>query len=172
MYSFSLRDFLPPDAPMTPYHALDVSIFYTGQPVFSEQLIAGFSSETDWLDQTQKVIRQTLDQYPHNILPYMEPPFLRHGNDFDGQHLAKKYTDMLSLNTLEVFDSMLSIYLHSYDEDFIKSFLQKLNKITWVNYVTRTSAKSVIRIKSKLGYLFKNYISRTGFFTNDTTVMG
>jgi hypothetical protein len=67
---------------------------------------------------------------------------------------------------------MLHIFTHSYDEDSVKNFLQKLNKITWVNYVTRPSAKSVIRVKSRLGYLFSKYIGRTGFFPNDTTVMG
>ena len=151
---------------------MDVSLFYSGQPVFAEQLIAGFTSDTEWLDQAQNTIRQTLDHYPHQVLPYLEPTFLRHGNDFDGQHLTKKYTDLLSLNTLEVFNSMLHIYLHSYDEDYIRSFLQKLNKVAWVNYVTRPTAKSMIKTTSKLGYLFKDHIGRVGFFPNDTTVMG
>jgi hypothetical protein len=172
LYCFSLRDFLPSDAPKMPYQALDVAIFYSGQPVFAEQLITGFAAETSWLDQAQLIIRDTLNRNPHNILPYLEPSFLRTGNDFNAQNLTKKYGDILSLNTLEVFSGMLHIHLHSYDEDFVKSFLQKLNKITWVNYVTRPSAKSVIRTKSKLGYLFKDHIGRMGLFPNDTTVMG
>lgn len=172
IYSFSLRDFLPPDAPSIPYHSMDISLFYSGQPVFTEQVLSGLQPDTSWLDHAQVLIRNTIERHPHEIMPYMEPPFLRQWNDFTGEQLRKKYADILSLQTLEIFENMIEMYLHSYDEDQIKNFLQKLNKITWVNYITRVSAKSVKRLKSRLGYLFKNYITKTASFPNDTTIMG